>query len=60
MTKKDYVLIAEFALAVRPEVDGQLWKTEWYHEVGQLADKLETDNPRFDKNKFFRACGLAE
>jgi hypothetical protein len=59
MTKKDYILITWGLRALRP--DGVILKnTIWFSVVSQTANKLKADNPRFDKMKFFVACGLAE
>lgn len=66
MTRKDYVLIAE---GIRAEVDtlnmerdGGLDRT--YHLIGaslvarRLAQSLQDDNPRFDYDRFIKACGV--
>jgi len=61
MTRKDYELIAEtfrdmLAVAV-------LWDDE-AKGIGAiarvLATRLEEDNPRFDRDKFLNACGVAD
>ena len=28
------------------------------HLLRSIADALETDNPRFDRDRFFEACGV--
>jgi hypothetical protein len=66
MTRKDYELIAEpinqlvWGLEVLTKV-----KPEAYTHisvvrelVNNLSTKLEEDNPRFDRIKFWKACGL--
>jgi hypothetical protein len=53
MTRKDYVMIAE--------VIATSWHTsaETKRELAvNMAEALETDNPRFDREKFLRACGV--
>lgn len=66
MTRKDYEMIAS---VVNPLVEGlqELAKVKpesFTHIsvvrelVNNLATKLETDNPRFDRLKFWKACGL--
>lgn len=53
MTRKDYVLIAEVIA------------TSWHGSaelkadlVNRFADRLEDENPRFNREIFFRACGI--
>jgi len=59
MTRKDYELIAA---AIREEVN--LWRdgSESQHMVGKTAKAISTalakDNPRFDRDRFLRACGI--
>jgi hypothetical protein len=66
MTKKDYELIAG---VINPLVEGlevlTKVKPEAYTHisvvrelVNNLSTKLETENPRFDRIKFWQACGL--
>ena len=50
MTEKDYNLIAEAIY----EVDISQAATEIVAEA--LAVRLRTDNPRFDREKFIKAC----
>jgi hypothetical protein len=51
MTRKDYQLIAEvFARSTGDDLAKIL--------AENLADKLEQDNPRFDKARFLTACGV--
>ena len=65
MTKKDYELIAQsiwrsgFAL----NLDKNKVKQEAREKmrsliVHDLCGSLQNDNPRFDENKFFKACGV--
>lgn len=53
MTRKDYVMIAEVIA------------TNWHYSADtkadlarSFADALETDNPRFDRDRFLKACGV--
>lgn len=58
MTKKDYELIAAaIADAVRnaPNAGGHSYH---YDIASNPADRLERDNPRFDRFRFLRACGI--
>lgn len=53
MTRKDYKLIAE-VIAVSWFGNAEL-KADL---ANNLADKLEQDNPRFDRSRFLIACGV--
>ncbi len=57
VTQKDYVAIAEI---LREE-----WRVYGYpapHKrlTKQFADYFTTQNPRFDRSRFMKACGLTE
>jgi hypothetical protein len=64
MTRKDYVLIAdairdalatdiEFGIAI-PEREA----SGIHRAALRLSDRLEQDNPRFDREVFLKACSL--
>ena len=58
MTRKDYVAIAA---AIRKEVDAGPNKNG--HTITQkiaenIADVMIRDNQRFDRSRFFKACGI--
>jgi hypothetical protein len=53
MTRKDYKLIAE-VIAVSWFGSAEL-KADL---VNNLADEFALDNPRFDKARFLKACGV--
>jgi hypothetical protein len=61
VTRKDYILIARALNSSRIAVIG---KREEDFESGRklacqaLADYLETDNSRFDRERFLKACGV--
>lgn len=66
MTKKDYIAIAA---ALNKARDMMLHTTNAHndkrvvvntldHAVYQLADALASDNPLFDKGRFYTACGV--
>ncbi len=58
MTKKDYELIA-MAFRYAQTFGGD--KLYTLNAMAQyLAGKLQQDNPRFNQEKFFEACGLVE
>lgn len=60
MTRKDYVLIAaaladaKLHRAVRPDAIIQ-----HSTDCNYLAAALSQDNPRFDRERFLKACGVA-
>ena len=60
MTKKDFELIAEAIAGMQDKYDGQDWSINgaMYPFARQLADALEKSNPRFDSEKFLKACGV--
>jgi hypothetical protein len=65
MTKKDYELIAFILkvdrLVVNKEVDPLdliAQQHEFYSEG--FADRLQADNPKFDRRRFLAACGVSE
>lgn len=59
MTRKDYEKMARVILAHRKDDDGTASPT-----IASIADSLaclcEADNPRFNRARFFLACGLDE
>mgnify|MGYP001581387785 FL=1 len=58
MTRKDYIVIAR-AIAracTRPINPDQL--SGVVHCADALADELKRDNPRFDRGRFLKACGV--
>jgi hypothetical protein len=61
MTRKDYILIAgAVAKATRmfqPPSSNHYNGARWVGEF--LGDALEKDNPRFDRERFLKACGVA-
>jgi hypothetical protein len=60
MTRKDYVIIAEAIAGMCDKYDGEDWTINgaMYPFARQIADALETDNPRFDRDRFLTACGV--
>lgn len=51
MTRKDYVLIASAFRVLRQEARRN-------DAAYELCNKLQQDNPRFDRKKFLDACGV--
>lgn len=63
MTRKDYELIARTLLECCPSADYGLGDDKrlslWEMTCGALANALASDNPRFDRDRFLNACGVA-
>ncbi len=59
MTRKDYELIAERISSSR-EADARNGREEELLDSvsRRLADALASENPRFDRERFLRACGV--
>lgn len=74
MTRKDYELIAKVFKEIRNEFYRDMtdadtahgWDKNLFAGVGvrilaeNLAKELEQDNPRFDRQRFLDACGVAK
>lgn len=56
MTRKDYQLIANAFCDSKPVTETAL--TQWKNDVTILARALATTNPRFDRERFLKACGI--
>lgn len=54
MTRKDYINLAAHI------ANGVKWGHIDCAGVQQIADALEYDNCRFDRSRFFEACGVSE
>lgn len=54
MTKKDYIVIATAIREARARGDG---RCDYAIDVvaNRIADKLQADNPRFDRKRFLEA-----
>lgn len=55
MTKKDYIAIAESAKLIRNIQTDPENKLDLF--LDDLCRKLLVDNPRFNREKFIKACG---
>ena len=55
MTKKDYEKIALVFQASKPEGNAFHY-AQWAIDRSTMADMLERNNPRFDRERFERAC----
>jgi hypothetical protein len=59
MTKKDYELIAENMQRSKPlATASEAVHMQWGACITVLATALQKENPKFDRFKFLRACGM--
>lgn len=61
MTRKDYVAIAEVINQHVIQADAHQDITGFFAISGiaaGIATVMENDNPRFDRDKFLKACGI--
>lgn len=61
MTRKDYQLIADSLKGALPPVqfEGDEYRRDGIEAVALgLAERLQEENPRFDRDRFLKACGL--
>ena len=66
MTRKDYILIAKAMNRARPQSAAKDDKDrsekeeaevlQWVWDCLELADALQEENPRFDRDRFIAAC----
>ena len=61
MTKKDYIkLAAVIRYAVNKSEQRDLLLNHCVRDIAtELADVCSNDNPRFDRARFFDACGMS-
>lgn len=57
MTKKDYKLIADAILSAKQNTN-PLEQSAISTVVHELANRLQNENPRFDRERFLSACGF--
>ena len=57
MTKKDYIRLASALSRVKPIESDRQKMSVWKNVVAEIAYELLCDNGRFDKEKFYKACG---
>lgn len=55
MTRKDYILIAK---AIKDASSAPGFAARNSFVTHALADALAKDNPRFDRDRFMKACGV--
>jgi hypothetical protein len=66
MTRKDYVVLAQVLKDAKPgtgpglsEVEYQAQVSQWQWTASLLAVALQRDNPRFNRDTFNAAAGVA-
>lgn len=61
MTKKHFQLLADAlkdSVISTSGIDTQEYvQVQWEHCVERIAQACKESNPRFDRDRFFRACG---
>jgi hypothetical protein len=60
LSRKDYEAIAEAVRESKPGMLSQEPYDTWTYVIFNLCDVFEKDNHRFDRVKFFKACGFVE
>jgi hypothetical protein len=63
MTKRDYILLAAALKSARvSNITGNANRTIWNNAqrnaATYIADALQSDNGRFDRDRFLTACGV--
>lgn len=65
MTRKNYIAIAEAINVSLFTIDCDDMPMSEAHNLGitvaarNIADVMQADNPRFDRDRFLKACGVA-
>lgn len=62
MTRKDYELIARALIDSKPLFDSYEDRCErhgWRVACHSVCEALASDNSRFDRDRFLKACGVA-
>ena len=59
MTRKDYWKFAEM-LKNTPHLHDDAAESMWERIVIRTANIFQEDNPRFNRERFYEACGLEE
>lgn len=57
MTRKDYKAIAAGFASNEPPAGSTLRRLQWLEDINEVARVFAADNPRFDRARFFKACG---
>ena len=58
MTRKHFEELALALRMSRPDFGGQIRYRQWETDVDYIANVCASFNPRFDRDRFRKACGL--
>lgn len=59
MTRRDYSLLARAMEFVKPAKGASKEShKQWVVDVRAICDVLSMNNPRFDRQRFYAACGM--
>lgn len=61
MTKKHFTALAAALLRSKPDKDSNSYQIElfiWQRTCKEIAAVCRTQNPSFDQDRFYEACGL--
>ena len=56
MSKKDYELIAGVLYYTQPSTSWLNKHVQWRHTMNAMAETLEKNNPKFNRQRFIDAC----
>jgi len=65
MTRKDYIAFARILREIKPRKDNSADDygaklSQWGKMIEAIAGVFEDGNERFDREKFFKACGYLD
>ena len=65
MTRKDYIKFARTLRGIKPQKTSDIKEygaklAQWERMVKAIVGVFEDDNERFDRGKFFKACGYLD
>ena len=58
MTRKDYEAFARMFASLAPLPSDTIARSTWWSLVQESAQVFAYDNVRFDRARYFRACGM--
>lgn len=58
MTKQDFEALAQALWAVGSWAESPAALNQWEHDCNAVAVVCEFANPKFDRDKFLKACGV--
>lgn len=60
MTRKDFIMLAEAVNEALTRFDRPNHNKAVREVAKNIATKCKTSNPRFDRQRFLRACGVSD